>query len=338
MADGSARRTRRTDARRTAGPRVGRLLEAAVAIVPAFDEASTVGEVVRALCALPIPLRVVVVDDGSRDGTGEVALAAGAELVTHVRRRGNGAAIKSGLAATVEPLVVIVDADGQHEPRLVPALLDVLRAGHDLAVACRPGFGGSGPLRGLGNRVLAALASYMTRASVPDLTSGLRAFRRAPMTPFVPLFPDGFSTPTTSTLGMLHALRRVRFVAQPGAAPVRRGRSRTRLLSDGTRFLAILLKVTLRFRPERALGPLLVSALAGVSCVLAGGGGRLALGAACVPPLACLLDGWRRAHRGARDLDVLVPCDTVHDAASDARRSPVTGRRAQPLSDAATNP
>ena len=221
-------------------------------IVPSCDEAATVGEVVAGLRhALPAA-RVIVVDDGSTDGTAHVAMAAGAEVLRHNSRRGTGAAIKSGLGCIDDGLVVIIDGDGQHDPARVPSLLAALRDGADLAVAARSDFADSGPARNLGNRLLAALASGMTLSPVPDLTCGMRAFRLARLRPWLHLLPDGFSTPTTTTLSALHGGRALVFVPVP-SRPRRGGRTRTRLLRDGAWVFTIALKVTTLFRPWRAL-------------------------------------------------------------------------------------
>lgn len=270
----------------------------AVVLVPAFDESASVGDLVRALRGLPHPPRVLVIDDGSSDGTARRAAEAGADVVRHVRRRGNGAAVKSGLAASDEDLVVVLDADGQHDPRHVPALLAALADGADLAVAARADFADSGRMRGLGNHILAAWASYVTGAAVPDLTSGFRAFRRGTMAPYVPLFPDGFSTPTTSTLAMLHAGRRVRFLTVPGRARGD-GRTRTRVLRDGPRLLAVACKVALLFRPARAAWPPLAAAVLALGTAFAGGGTGGVAVALVSPCLACLLAGRLRL-RAAR--------------------------------------
>jgi glycosyltransferase involved in cell wall biosynthesis len=265
----------------------------AVVLVPARDEQGSVGAVVRALLELPAPLRVVVIDDGSRDDTASKARAAGAEVICHERPRGNGAAIKSGLRATREPWVVIVDGDGQHDPAAVPLLLAELADGADLAVGARPDFADSGLSRAAGNHVLGAWASYMTGAGVPDLTSGLRAFRRDRLEPHVPLLPEGFSTPTTSTLALLHEGRDVRFLPVP-ARRRRRGRTHTRLLDDGARFVVIALRVSRLFRPWRARLPWLVGC--GVALLVGFmGAWPVVLLALLAPVLVVLAVGARRA-------------------------------------------
>jgi glycosyltransferase involved in cell wall biosynthesis len=277
-------------------------LDTVTIVIPAYNEVETVGPLVKALVGMSPerPYRVVLVDDGSTDGTGDVALAAGAEVIVHPQCRGNGRSIKTGLATAGGGTIVILDGDGQHDPAMVPTLLAALDEGVDLVVAGRTAFRGSGFVRDAGNHLLSALASYMTRSPVPDLTSGFRAFREEAMRPFVPLFPEGFSTPTTSTLAYLHSGLSVRFVP---IAPRRRGGSgstHTRLLRDGPGFLTIAVKVTKLFRPWRALGPVMLGAVA-AGALMAGAPVSLwwALFVFCLAPTLMVADGaWRLRRRG----------------------------------------
>ncbi|MGQ0586366.1 MAG: glycosyltransferase, partial [Gammaproteobacteria bacterium] len=108
-------------------------------VIPAKNEAGTVGTLVaRRRAALP-QAEVVVVDDGSSDDTGAVAAAAGARVVRHPVSRGNGAAIKAGARAASGELLAFMDADGQHGADSLPALLSQIEAGYDMAVGARAG-------------------------------------------------------------------------------------------------------------------------------------------------------------------------------------------------------
>lgn len=95
-----------------------------IAVVPTYNEAGRIGAVIRAL--LPRVDGVIVVDDGSVDGSAEEAASAGARVITHVLNRGQGAALKTGTLAAVREgadVVVHIDADGQHDPDALPSLL-----------------------------------------------------------------------------------------------------------------------------------------------------------------------------------------------------------------------
>jgi len=195
---------------------------------------------------------IIVVDDGSIDGTGAAAAGAGARVVRHPYNKGNGAAVKSGLRHASGTFVLIVDADGQHRPEEAMALVEGL-TDYDLVVGARAATTQANWRRRAGNALLNRLASYLSGRSITDLTSGFRAARRECMLEFLHLIPNGFSTPTTTTLAFLRAGYSVQFV--PVRAAQREGRSKIRLASDGARFFLILLKVITIFSPLRVFVP-----------------------------------------------------------------------------------
>lgn len=144
------------------------------AVIPAHDEAEHVGDVVRR--AARHVDRVIVVDDGSRDGTGARAKEAGAEVLRLDPNRGKGAALVHGLdhaRASGAERVVTLDADGEHDPDEIPALLAALE-GHDVALGYRAVY------RSGARRALNALALFWFRVldpSIRDTICGFRAFR-----------------------------------------------------------------------------------------------------------------------------------------------------------------
>ena len=221
-------------------------------ICPALNESATIGPLCTAIRALPMNVELLIVDDGSTDDTAERARSAGATVIEHERTRGNGAAVKTGLARARGDFIVLIDGDGQHDPSAIPLLVQQLSAGADLVVGCRTSYRGSGLLRAIGNRALALLASLATGTRIPDLTRGFRAFRREHILPLVPLLPEGFSTPTTSTLAFLRSGLEVRFmsVPSPSTAPVRK--THTRLVRDGIRFITIVARIASRRAKPRA--------------------------------------------------------------------------------------
>src|SRR6185295_2407625 len=112
-----------------------------IAVIPARDAAATIGDVVRGLLAVLPRAEVVVVDDGSTDGTGERARAAGAVVVRHPVNRGKGAALESGFDEALRrgcDAVLALDADGQHDPAFAPRLIEGLEAA-DLVIGSREG-------------------------------------------------------------------------------------------------------------------------------------------------------------------------------------------------------
>jgi glycosyltransferase involved in cell wall biosynthesis len=221
-------------------------------IVPAYNEALAIATLVAALRSAAAWHEVLVVDDGSSDDTGRLAAAADARVIRHPYNKGNGAAVKTGLRQATGAFVLIVDADGQHGPGDAMRLVGELRE-YDLVVGARSTASQASASRRMGNATLNWLASYLTGRPVPDLTSGFRAARRACMLEFIHVFPNGFSTPTTSTLAFLKAGYSVQFV--PIEAAARQGQSKIRLGRDGARFFLILLKVITIFSPLRIFIP-----------------------------------------------------------------------------------
>lgn len=232
-------------------------------VIPACNEAGAIADVVRELAALASWSEILVIDDGSNDDTAARASAAGARVLRHPYRKGNGAAVKTGIRASSGEYVLVVDGDGQHRP--ADALRLVARLGEfDLVVGARAPGTQAGLTRRAGNAVLNGLASFLTERQIPDLTSGFRAARRECLVEFLHLLPNGFSTPTTTTMAFLRAGYNVAF--EPVEARSRVGASKIRLSRDGPKFLLIMMRVMTIFSPLRIFLPIsVVSLLAGAA-------------------------------------------------------------------------
>jgi glycosyltransferase involved in cell wall biosynthesis len=221
-------------------------------VVPAFNEGPSIGSLVGDLRSVAAWHEILVVDDGSGDETGRLAEAAGARVIRHPYNKGNGAAVKTGIRNATGTFILIIDADGQHRPADAPRLVAHLDP-YDLVVGARSAASQAGAARRIGNFWLNRIASYLAERSIPDLTSGFRAARRDRLLEFLHLLPNGFSTPTTTTLAFMKAGYNVRF--EPVEAAARRGESKIRLASDGVGFFLILLKVVTIFSPLRIFLP-----------------------------------------------------------------------------------
>jgi len=224
-----------------------------------MNEADSIAAVVSQLRGAAPWREIIVVDDGSADDTAAQARDAGACVIRHPYNKGNGAAVKSGIRHASGEYILIVDADGQHPPQDAQRI--VARLGEfDLVIGARAANTQATAARRTGNALLNNLASYLTSRPIPDLTSGFRAARSECLREFIHLLPNGFSTPTTTTLAFIKAGYNVAF--EPIDARQRSGRSKIRFAHDGARFLLILLKVVTLFSPLRIFLPLSASAFA----------------------------------------------------------------------------
>ena len=228
-------------------------------VIPAYNEAQVIDRVLGGLGKLADRrFEIIVVDDGSSDGTAAAAEAAMAGLdeaagacgrvVRHPYNMGNGAAVKTGIRQARGERILFMDADGQHAVDDLPRLLASLDR-FDMAVGARSKESQAGWHRRLANGFYNRFASYVARRPIKDLTSGFRGLRREVARRYVSLLPNGFSYPTTITLCLMRGGFSVDYI--PIEARRREGKSKIKLLSDGSKFLLVILKICMLFSPMR---------------------------------------------------------------------------------------
>lgn len=223
-------------------------------VLPAKNECGAIEKTVQAIVSQFPSAEVIVVDDGSTDGTAQLASRAGAVVISHPYSKGNGAAIKTGARAAIGEILVFMDADGQHDPADIARLLDRLSQGYDLVVGARRSNSQASIGRSLANGVYNRLATYMTGHHIEDLTSGFRAVKGEKFREFIHLLPNGFSYPTTSTMAFFRAGYSVAY--EPIHAAKRVGKSHIRVFKDGVRFLLIIFKIGTLYSPIKLFFPL----------------------------------------------------------------------------------
>jgi glycosyltransferase involved in cell wall biosynthesis len=226
-------------------------------VIPAYNEEgavrATVDRVRAALEAAGITHRIVVVNDGSTDGTAAEARAAGAEVVDFSTNHGYGHALKAGIAATDSDLVAIIDADGTYPPDALPAMIALAKTA-DMVVGDRGAGMRNVPLiRRPAKWLLQALASVLAQRRIDDVNSGLRVMRRRTVEEFVPLLPDGYSFTTTITLCLLATNRTVTYHRITYGRRI--GHSKIRALHF-FKFLFLVVRLTTFFQPLRVFLPL----------------------------------------------------------------------------------
>ncbi|MCH7386270.1 glycosyltransferase family 2 protein [Acinetobacter modestus] len=226
-------------------------------VLPAKNEFAAIGQTILEINSFNIVSEIIVVDDGSTDSTKEVALQSGAKVVSHSYSKGNGAAIKTGARVATGDVIVFMDADGQHDPKDIPSLIEKIEQGYDLVVGARQKGSQASFGRGIANKLYNMLATYMTEHPVEDLTSGFRAVRAEKFREFIYLLPNGFSYPTTSTMAFFRAGYSVAYV--PIHAAKRIGKSHIHPVKDGIRFFLIIFKIATLFSPLKMFLPIAVS-------------------------------------------------------------------------------
>jgi glycosyltransferase involved in cell wall biosynthesis len=222
-------------------------------ILPAKNEAASLRSLLPEIRAQMPDAEMIVVNDGSTDETAKICNQYSAKLITHPYGMGNGAAVKSGARVAQGDILLFMDADGQHQPRDIHALLEKLEQGFDMVVGARSRRSQAGLHRAAANGFYNRLASYMTNHRIEDLTSGFRAVRADKFREFLYLLPNGFSYPTTITMAFFRAGYAVAY--EPIHAARRVGNSHMRIVRDGVRFLLIIFKIGSLYSPLKLFFP-----------------------------------------------------------------------------------
>ncbi|HEY7316195.1 MAG TPA: glycosyltransferase family 2 protein [Candidatus Binatia bacterium] len=222
-------------------------------VIPVFNEAGKLAELLNNIRALRLAnSEIIVIDDGSTDGSADAAMSGGANVIRHPYNIGNGAAIKTGIRAARGRFLVLMDGDGQHRPEDIPKLIAESRNYH-MVVGARAKGSKRRFHRYAANIVYNLFASYVTRFKVKDLTSGFRVLSRLDAIRFIDLLPNTFSYPTTLTLAFLRSGLTIKYV--PIQTLYRAGQSKISLVTDGVRFLLIITKIATLFSPFRVFLP-----------------------------------------------------------------------------------
>lgn len=225
-------------------------------IIPARNEIEGLRELLPVLTSKYNDAEIIVVNDGSTDGTRDLCKNMGVKVIDHPYSMGNGAAIKSGVRNSNGKILVFMDADGQHDPNDIPRLIEKINSGYNMVVGARSTDSHASIFRRIANNFYNYLASLITGCNIEDLTSGFRAAERRHFIKFLYLLPNGFSYPTTSTMAFFRSALAVGYI--PIQARARKGKSHIRIFKDGIRFFIIILKIGSLFSPMRLFLPISV--------------------------------------------------------------------------------
>lgn len=223
-------------------------------VLPARNEERGLEQLILELKRILPHAEIIVVNDDSTDNTHSAAEGSGAKVISHRYCMGNGAAIKTGARAADGDVLILMDADGQHNPEDLPRLINKFAEGFDMVVGAREPSSQASFSRRIANLFYNRLASWMVGQRIDDLTSGLRIVRADKFREFLPLLPNGFSYPTTSTVCFFRAGYGVGYV--PIRARKRFGNSHINPLRDGIRFFLIIFKIGTLYSPLKLFLPI----------------------------------------------------------------------------------
>jgi len=232
-------------------------ISAVSVVIPAFNEVdaveSQVGDIRTALEAAGITHEIIVVDDCSSDGTGAAVLRSGARLIQHAENKGYGAALKTGILAARNEIIVIIDADGTYPAQEIPCLLERLKTA-DMVVGARVGESVKiNWSRRPAKWFLRQLAQWIADRPIPDLNSGMRVFRRDCVMQYFPLLSNRFSFTTTVTLAYLSDDYKLDYC--PIDYYPRIGKSKI-IAWHFLDFLILIIRMSMMFNPLRIFTPL----------------------------------------------------------------------------------
>jgi glycosyltransferase involved in cell wall biosynthesis len=235
-------------------------------VLPCYNERAHVEMEVKriraALEAAGMRHEVICIDDGSTDGTREVLeTIPGIRVILLPSNQGSGTARRIGTQQARGRVVVWTDADMTYPNERIPELVAQLDDTYDQVVGARTSEAGTLKLARVPAKwAIRRLAVWLTDTPIPDLNSGLRAFKRAVAQPYLRLLPPGFSCVTTITLAFLCNGHPVKYVPVDYAR--RAGRSKFHPLTDAYNYLLQVLRMVMYFNPLRVLMPVALTLLA----------------------------------------------------------------------------
>ncbi len=224
-------------------------------VVPAYNEAEAIRHSLDRFVEMKFheKYEIIYIDDGSTDKTFNIISEYPVTCIRHFTNKGYGAALKTGIRKAKGEKIIILDSDGQHDPKYLDTLIEMLGQ-YDMVIGERTADSFQVKNRQGGKRIIRLVGEHLVEQKLPDYNSGFRGFDRKLISEMLHIMPNGFSFSTTSTLAFLKEGYTI------GTFPIiveeRQGRSsNVKFLKDGSKTLLLLLRIIMLFNPLKIFFP-----------------------------------------------------------------------------------
>jgi len=223
-------------------------------IIPAYNEEEAIKGTLQKLKGenKSQNWEIIVVDDASSDDTAKFASETGVKVIRHPYNKGYGASLKTGVRNAKNDIVVFMDADDQHNPNDIGALLEHI-GDYDMVVGARSKTSYISLFRKPGKVLLSTIANYLMNMKIPDLNSGFRAVKKEVIDKFIHILPNSFSFSATITLAAIKGGFNIKYI--PITTYKRKGKSTINPIRDGINTLLLIIRIVVLFNPLKIFFP-----------------------------------------------------------------------------------
>ena len=224
-------------------------------VIPAYNEEKSIRKVVtdvlKAVKSLKFNVEIIVVDDGSSDGTSDAVSDLKVRIIKHPNNKGYGASLKTGALNANGDYVLYIDGDDQHYAEDIKSFF-IDYGKYDMIVGMRSK--DASLIRRWGKLFINILANYLAERKIPDVNSGFRLIKKDLVLKYLQLLPNTFSFTTTITLALIKGAYNISYIPIR-IKPRKSGKSAIKPIRDGFRFIMLILRMTILFSPLRVFLP-----------------------------------------------------------------------------------